>query len=109
VATLNDMTEEDLVHILTKPKNALVKQYQKLFSLEGVKLTFTEGAMRAAAKEAIKRKAGARGLRAIMESAMLDIMYEVPYLEGITECRITEEVITKAAPPTLSFEKKQSA
>jgi len=109
IATLNDMTEEDLVHILTKPKNALVKQYQKLFSIEGVKLTFTEGAMRAAAKEAIKRKAGARGLRAIMESAMLDIMYEVPYLEGITECRITEEVITKGAPPSLSFEKKQSA
>ena len=109
VATLNDMAEEDLMHILTQPKNALVKQYQKLFSIEGVKLTFTEEALRVAAREAIKRKAGARGLRAIMEGAMLDIMYEVPYLEGITECRITEDVITKGAAPTLTFEKKQSA
>jgi ATP-dependent Clp protease ATP-binding subunit ClpX len=109
VATLNDMAEEDLMHILTQPKNALVKQYQKLFSIEGVKLTFTEEALRIAAREAIKRKAGARGLRAIMERAMLDIMYEVPYLEGITECLITEDVITKGAAPTLTFEKKQSA
>jgi len=109
IATLNDMAEEDLMHILTQPKNALVKQYQKLFSIEGVKLTFTDGALRVAAREAIKRKAGARGLRAILEGAMLDIMYEVPYLEGITECVITEDVITKHAPPLLTFEKKQSA
>jgi len=109
IATLNDMAEEDLMHILTQPKNALVKQYQKLFSIEGVKLTFTEGALRVAAREAIKRKAGARGLRAILEGAMLDIMYEVPYLEGITECVITEDVITKHAAPLLTFEKKQSA
>lgn len=109
IATLNDMAEEDLVHILTQPKNALVKQYQKLFSIEGVKLSFTEGALKAAAKEAIKRKAGARGLRAILEGAMLDIMYEVPYLDGIVECVVTEDVITKAAPPQLTFEKKQSA
>ena len=109
VATLNDMTEEDLVTILQQPKNALIKQYQKLFAMEGVKLTFSEGAMRAAAREAIKRKAGARGLRAILEHAMLDIMYEVPYLDGVTECLITEDVITKSAPPVLTFEKKQSA
>lgn len=109
IATLNDMAEDDLMHILTQPKNALVKQYQKLFSIEGVKLSFTEGALRTAAREAIKRKAGARGLRAIMESAMLDIMYEVPYLEGIKECLITEEVISKGARPTLTFEQKQSA
>jgi ATP-dependent Clp protease ATP-binding subunit ClpX len=109
VATLNDMTEDDLMHILTQPKNALVKQYQKLFAIEGVKLSFTEGALRTAARDAIKRKAGARGLRAIMEAAMLDIMYEVPYLEGIKECLITEDVIAKAAPPTLTFEHKQSA
>ncbi len=108
-ATLNDMTEEDLVHILTQPKNALVKQYQKLFSIEGVKLSFTEGALRVAAKEAIKRKAGARGLRAILEAAMLDVMYEVPYLDGIAECVITEDVINRTAQPLLSFEKKQSA
>jgi ATP-dependent Clp protease ATP-binding subunit ClpX len=109
IATLNDMTEDDLMHILTQPKNALVKQYQKLFAIEGVKLSFTEGALRTAARDAIKRKAGARGLRAIMEAAMLDIMYEVPYLEGIKECLITEDVIAKGAPPTLTFEHKQSA
>lgn len=109
IATLNDMAEEDLMHILTQPKNALVKQYQKLFSIEGVKLTFTDEALRVAAREAIKRKAGARGLRAILEGAMLDIMYEVPYLDGISECLITEDVIMKHAAPTLTFEKKQSA
>jgi ATP-dependent Clp protease ATP-binding subunit ClpX len=109
VATLNDMSEEDLVHILTKPKNALIKQYQKLFSIEGVKLSFTEEALRAAAKEAIKRKAGARGLRAILEAAMLDIMYEVPYLPGIVECVVTEDVVLKHTAPTLTFEQKQSA
>lgn len=109
IATLNDMTEDDLVTILQQPKNALVKQYQKLFAMEGVKLSFTEGALRATAREAIARKAGARGLRAILESAMLDIMYEVPYVSGVTECTITEDVITKGAPPVLTFEKKQSA
>ncbi len=103
------MSEEDLVTILQQPKNALIKQYQKLFAMEGVKLSFTEGAMRAAAREAIKRKSGARGLRAILENAMLDVMYEVPYLENVTECLITEEVVTKMAPPVLTFEKKQSA
>ncbi len=108
-ATLNDMSEDDLVTILEQPKNALIKQYQKLFAMEGVKLTFSEGALRAAAREAIKRKSGARGLRAILENAMLDVMYEVPYLEGVTECLVTEEVITKGAPPVLTFEKKQSA
>jgi ATP-dependent Clp protease ATP-binding subunit ClpX len=109
IATLNDMTEDDLVTILQQPKNALVKQYQKLFAMEGVKLSFSESAMRAAAREAIKRKSGARGLRAILENAMLDVMYEVPYLDGVTECMVTEEVITKGAPPVLTFEKKQSA
>ncbi len=109
VATLNDMTEDDLVHILTQPKNALVKQYQKLFAIEGVKLAFTDAALRIAAQEAIKRKAGARGLRAILEAAMLDIMYEVPYLPGIVECLVTEDVIMKHAAPTLTFEQKQSA
>ncbi|MFZ9887367.1 MAG: ATP-dependent Clp protease ATP-binding subunit ClpX [Myxococcota bacterium] len=108
-ASLSDMTEEDLVHILKGPKNALVKQYEKLFAMEGVTLRFTEGALRATAREAIKRKSGARGLRAILETAMLDIMYEVPYVEGVTECLITEEVITKGAEPVLTYEKKRSA
>ncbi len=107
--TLEDMTEEDLVIILREPKNALVKQYQKLFSLEGVKLTFTDGALFATAREAIKRKSGARGLRSILETAMLDIMYEVPYLDDVVECVVTEDVITKGAEPLLTFEKKQSA
>jgi ATP-dependent Clp protease ATP-binding subunit ClpX len=108
-ATLSDMTEEDLVVILREPKNALVKQYQKLFAMEGVKLSFTDGALRATAREAIKRKSGARGLRSILEGCMLDIMYEVPYLDGIQECLVTEEVITEGAEPLLTFEKKQSA
>lgn len=108
-ATLSDMSEDDLITILTQPKNALVKQYQKLFALEGVKLSFTDGALRATSREAIQRKAGARGLRAILEQAMLDIMYEVPYLDGVVECVITEEVITKGGAPLLTYEKKQSA
>ena len=108
-ATLSDMSEADLITILTQPKNALVKQYQKLFALEGVKLSFTDGALRATSREAIQRKAGARGLRAILEQAMLDIMYEVPYLDGVVECVITEEVITKGGAPLLTYEKKQSA
>lgn len=108
-ATLSDMSEDDLITILTQPKNALVKQYQKLFALEGVKLSFTDGALRATSREAIQRKAGARGLRAILEQAMLDIMYEVPYLDDVVECVITEEVITKGGAPLLTYEKKQSA
>ena len=83
VATLNDLREDDLVTILTQPKNALVKQYQKLFEMEKVKLSFTKEALRAIAREAMRRSSGARGLRAIMEDAMLDIMYDVPYREGV--------------------------
>lgn len=112
VATLSDVSEDDLVTILQEPKNSLIKQYKKLFAMENVELEFTDGALRAVSKEAIKRKSGARGLRAVLESAMLDIMYEVPYIDGIRACVITEEVITKGAPPTLRFEKndqKQSA
>src|SRR5208282_4334745 len=89
IATLYDLSEDDLVTILTQPKNALVKQYQRLFELEKVKLSFTKEALRAIAHEAMQRNAGARGLRAIIESAMLDIMYEVPFKEGVKECKIT--------------------
>src|SRR5580765_3831101 len=95
IATLNDLKEDDLVTILTTPKNALVKQYQKMFEMEKVKLSFAKEALRAIAKEALRRSSGARGLRAIMEDAMLDIMYDVPYREGIKECKITETVVTK--------------
>ncbi len=107
VATLEDLTTEDLVTILTEPKNALVKQYKKLFALEGVKLSFTKSALEAIAKEAIRRASGARGMRAILENQMLDIMYEVPFLPGVKECKITKEVIEKGEPPILIYEEEQ--
>ncbi len=107
IATLADLTEDDLVTILTQPKNALVKQYVKLFELEKVKLSFTKESLRATASEAMRRKSGARGLRAILEQAMLDIMYDVPYREGVKECKITEGVILNKEPPLLSFEKEK--
>jgi ATP-dependent Clp protease ATP-binding subunit ClpX len=107
IATLSDLTEDDLVTILTQPKNALVKQYQKLFELEKVKLSFTRESLRATAREAMRRKSGARGLRAILENAMLDIMYDVPYREGVKECKITDGVILNREPPLLSFEKEK--
>jgi ATP-dependent Clp protease ATP-binding subunit ClpX len=109
IATLYDLTEDDLITILTQPKNALVKQYQRLFDLEKVKLTFTKEALRAIAHEAMTRNAGARGLRAIIEHAMLDVMYEVPYKDGIKECRITEGVVLRREEPILSFEKEKKS
>jgi ATP-dependent Clp protease ATP-binding subunit ClpX len=107
VATLNDLKEDDLVTILTQPKNALVKQYQKLFEIEKVKLSFTKESLRAIAREAMRRNSGARGLRAILEDAMLDIMYDVPFREGVKECKITEQVITKHEPPQIVLEKME--
>ena len=97
IATLHELDEEALIDILTKPKNALVKQYQKLFEMEGVQLRFTEGALRAVARQALARKAGARGLRAILEDAMLDIMYDVPSRDDVEECVISEEVIEQGS------------
>lgn len=107
IATLNDLTEEDLMTILTQPKNALIKQYQKMFEMEKVKLTFSKEALRAISKEAMRRHSGARGLRAILEDAMLDIMYDVPYREGIKECRISEGVVSRKEAPGLVFEKEK--
>ncbi|MFP2959878.1 ATP-dependent Clp protease ATP-binding subunit ClpX [Myxococcus sp. 1LA] len=107
IATLNDLKEEDLVIILSQPKNALIKQYQKLFEMEKVKLTFTKEALRAIAREAMRRHSGARGLRAILEDAMLEIMYDVPFREGVKECKITEQVITKHEAPQLVMEKEK--
>jgi ATP-dependent Clp protease ATP-binding subunit ClpX len=107
IATLCDLQEDDLVTILTQPKNALTKQYVKLFEMEKVKLSFTREALRACAREAMRRKSGARGLRAILEQAMLDIMYDVPFREGVKECKITEGVILNREPPLLSFEKEK--
>ncbi|MGQ9920602.1 MAG: ATP-dependent Clp protease ATP-binding subunit ClpX [Desulfobacca sp.] len=104
IATLEELDEEALVRILKEPRNALVKQYQKLFEMEGVHLHFSEGALGAIAKEALKRRSGARGLRAIMEQAMLDIMYDIPSLKNVRECLINEEVILKFEKPILVFE-----
>jgi len=106
IATLNELDERALVEILKKPKNALVKQYSKLFEMENVKLDFTEGALAAVAREALKRKSGARGLRAILENIMLDIMYEIPSKGNVRECLISEEVILKGEGPILLYEKE---
>lgn len=108
IATLDDLDEEALVKILTEPKNALAKQYQKFFEFERVKLRFTESALRTIAREATKRKSGARGLRAILEEIMLDTMYELPSQIGIKECIISEEVVTKREQPLLMYEKQAS-
>ncbi|MBI2501236.1 MAG: ATP-dependent Clp protease ATP-binding subunit ClpX, partial [Deltaproteobacteria bacterium] len=106
IATLSELDQKSLIEILTKPKNALVKQYQRLFEFERVKLKFTEEALAAVAKEAIKRKSGARGLRAILESIMLDIMYDIPSQSNIKEVVINEEVIQKKQGPVVVYEKK---
>ena len=102
--TLNELSLDALVRILKEPKNALIKQYKKLFELENVKLRFTDEVLVAIAKDAIKRKSGARGLRAILEKAMLDIMYDIPSLPEISECIINEEVVTKGESPLLLYE-----
>ncbi len=106
VATLHELSEEALVDILTKPKNALVKQYAKLLEMDGVKLKFTKGALNGIAREALKRNSGARGLRAILENAMLDVMYDVPSHNGIKEVVLNEECITKAEKPLIVYEKE---
>ncbi|MBW2653111.1 MAG: ATP-dependent Clp protease ATP-binding subunit ClpX, partial [Deltaproteobacteria bacterium] len=106
IATLDELSEEALVDILVKPKNALVKQYNKIFEFENVKLKFQQDALWAVAKEAINRKSGARALRAILEDAMLDIMYDIPSQENIKECIIGEEVILKREKPLILYESK---
>lgn len=103
IATLGELTEEELIQILTEPRNALVKQYRKLFELENVKLRFTEGALRAIAKEALRRKSGARGLRSIMENIMLDVMYDLPSQTDVEECVVNEEVVTNNDRPILLY------
>ena len=106
IATLHELNEEALVDILTKPKNALVKQYSKLFEMDGVKLTYTKGALGAVARESLKRNAGARGLRAIMEHSMLDIMYDIPSQTGIKEVVVNEEVVASGEKPLIVYEKE---
>lgn len=107
IATLDDLTQTDLERILTEPKNALIRQYQKLFALERVELVFDDDAIKAVAAEAHKNRSGARGLRTILETAMLEIMYEVPFLDGINTCRITRDVILETGGPELLFEGKK--
>ena len=101
VVTLNALDEESLIQILKEPKNSLVKQYQKLFELDGVKLEFDDEALKAIAEKSLERKTGARGLRAIMESTMMDVMFDAPSDNTIQECRITREAVEKKAQPVL--------
>ncbi|MCY4386995.1 MAG: ATP-dependent Clp protease ATP-binding subunit ClpX [Desulfurellaceae bacterium] len=105
LATLKELDDQALVRILREPKNALVRQYQKLFELESVHLRFTEGALTAIAREALARKTGARGLRAIMENIMLDIMYDIPSQPNIKEVLISEEVVSRNVQPIVMYQK----
>mgnify|MGYP000151802037 FL=1 len=109
VATLDELDEEALVRILSEPKNALVKQYQKLFDMEGVDLRFSDGALVAVASEALKRKTGARGLRSILENAMLDVMYDIPSQDRVREVMINEDVVFKGTQPIVIYEHAESA
>jgi ATP-dependent Clp protease ATP-binding subunit ClpX len=106
LATLDELGENTLVKILSEPKNALIKQFQKLFLFDNVRLKFSEGALHAIAKKAIQRKTGARGLRAILEDIMLDVMYEIPSQKGVKECLINEDTIMKNERPVLIYEKQ---
>jgi len=110
VATLDELNQDTLIRILKEPKNSLIKQFQKLMEMEGVNLRLTDSALSAVAKEALKRKSGARGLRAILESCMIDIMYEIPSLENVKECVIGEDTVINNEDPILLFEqpKKQA-
>jgi ATP-dependent Clp protease ATP-binding subunit ClpX len=103
VATLDDLDEEALIQILTEPKNALLKQYHRLFELEGVRLTVAEEALKSIAKRAIERKTGARGLRSIMEAILLDTMFDLPAMDGVQEVVISKEVVGGDAKPLLIY------
>jgi ATP-dependent Clp protease ATP-binding subunit ClpX len=107
IATLGELDEAALVQILTEPKNALVKQFQRLLEFENVTLRFTDSGLQAIARRSLERKSGARGLRAIMEATMLDIMYEIPSMSGVKECVINEDVILENEEPILLFEQSQ--
>ena len=106
LATLHELDEEALIDILTRPKNAIAKQYVKLLDMDGVKLKFSKGALQAVARMSLERKAGARGLRAILESAMLDIMYDIPSRAGVKEILVSEETILKKEPPLVVYAKE---
>ena len=106
VAILNELNEKQLVSILTETKNAIIKQYEELFKMEKVKLSFTHDALKAVAAKAIERGTGARGLKSILEKIMTDIMYEIPSRDDITACVITEDVVNGTGEPTLTYKKK---
>ena len=110
IATLDELNDTALIRILKEPKNALIKQFKKLFEIEGVNLRFTDSAVAAIAKESSKRKSGARGLRSILENCMLDIMFEIPSIENVKECVIGEDVVLNKEDPILLYEqtKKQA-
>ena len=107
MVTLDELSEDALVRIITEPKNALLKQYKKLFKIDGVELEIKEDAIRAVAQKALERKTGARGLRSILEGVMTDIMYEIPSRDDVTKCIITKETITEGARPILETGKKE--
>ncbi|MBI3291316.1 MAG: ATP-dependent Clp protease ATP-binding subunit ClpX [Elusimicrobia bacterium] len=107
IATLDDLDLAALVEILTQPKNALAKQFQKMFALEGVELVFTPQALEAIARMALKRGSGARGLRAIIEDLMLDVMYELPEQRGLQRCVVDERVVAKEYPPLLTYREEE--
>lgn len=106
VVTLDSLDENALVSILTEPKNALVKQYQRLLDIDGVKLSFEEEALRYIAREALKRKTGARGLRSILESIMRNVMYEIPSVDGVMACKVTKETVSAHKDPVLTLDNK---
>ena len=109
IVTLDELSEDALVRIITEPKNALLKQYQKLFKIDGVELEIEPEAVRAVAKKTLERKTGARGLRSILEGIMTDIMYEIPSRDDVKKCIITKETITEGAQPTLVLGSKGEA
>ena len=108
IATMEELVEDDLIRILKEPKNALSKQYQKLFEFEGITLRFTEGAYKAIAQKALARKSGARGLRSVMEECMLDVMYELPSDEHARECVINEQVVTDGEYPVILYDASET-
>ena len=107
IATLGELNASALIRILQEPKNALIKQFKKLMEIEGVNLRLTDSALTAIAEEAMKRKSGARGLRAIMEKCMIDVMYEIPSMENVKECVIGEDTVLNQEDPILLFEQPQ--
>jgi len=107
VAVLDDLDEEALIKILVEPKNSIIKQYKELFKMDNVELTFTDGALRSIVKKTIARKTGARGLRAIIEDIMTDVMFKLPSMSNVVECVITEETVNEKNDPLFIYEQKK--